>query len=114
MPFTTGPIENTGNQPANASRVRVKILNLTGGRLTGVVRVFRLNGTRQLISSTNFSVNANASDFITRNLGGTPFEYEVEILPNQNGGLFSVWGLTAADRIIPAQRVLNSELTQIR
>ncbi|MCM3745216.1 ATPase [Sporosarcina luteola] len=113
MPFTTGPIENTGNLPANAARVRVKILNLTGGRLTGVVRVFRLNGTRQLISSTNFSVNANASTFITRNLGGSP-QYEVEIIPNQNGGLFSVWGLTAADRIIAAQRVLNSELTQIR
>ncbi|MCG7345971.1 ATPase [Sporosarcina sp. ACRSL] len=113
MPFTTGPIENTGNQPANAARVRVKILNLTGGTLTGTVRVFRLNGTRQLISSTNFSVNANASTLITRNLGGSP-EYEVEILPNQNGGLFSVWGLTAANQIIAAQRVLHSELTQIR
>ena len=39
MPLTTGPIENTGNQPANAASVRVKILNLTGGLLTGVVRV---------------------------------------------------------------------------
>jgi hypothetical protein len=113
MPFTTGPIENTGNQPANASKVRVKILNLTGGPLTGVVRVFRLNGTRQLISSTNFSVNASASTFITRNLGGSP-QYEVEIHPNQNGGLFSVYGLTASDVVITAQRVLHSELTQIQ
>ncbi|MGG0669210.1 hypothetical protein [Sporosarcina koreensis] len=113
MPLTTGPIENTGNQPANAARVRVKILNLTGGTLTGVIRVFRLNGTRQLISSTNFSVNANASAVVTRNLGGSP-QYEVEIVPNQNGGLFSVYGLTAADVIITAQRVLHSELTQIQ
>lgn len=113
MPFTTGPIENTGNQPANATRVRVKILNLSGGRLTGVIRVFRLNGTRQLISSTNFSVNANASTFITRNLGGSP-QYEVEIVPNQSGGFFSVYGLTAAGVIISAQRVLHSELTQMR
>jgi hypothetical protein len=114
MPFTTGPIENTGNQPANAARVRVKVLNLTGGRLTGVIRVFRLNGTRQLISSTNFSVNANASTLVTRNLPRNTFEYEVEIIPNQNGGLFSVYGLTAGFQIITAQRVLHSELTQIR
>ena len=114
MPFTTGPIENVGNQPANAARVQVKILNLTGGTLTGVVRVFRLNGTRQLISSTNFSVNANASTFVTRNLGGTPFQYEVEIVPNQNGGMYSVYGITAGGVIITAQRVLHSELTQIR
>lgn len=113
MPFTTGPIENTGNQPANATNVRVKILNLTGGTLTGVVRVFRLNGTRQLLSSTSFSVNANASTFITRNLGGSP-EYEVEIVPNQSGGLYTVYGRTAAGVIITAQRVLNSELTPIR
>lgn len=26
MALTTGPIENVGNQPANANRVRVKIL----------------------------------------------------------------------------------------
>ncbi|MCT6818278.1 MAG: ATPase, partial [Lysinibacillus fusiformis] len=55
MPLTTGPIENTGNQPANASSVRVKVLNLTGGLLTGVVRVFRLNGSRQLLSTTPFA-----------------------------------------------------------
>ncbi|WP_252504321.1 ATPase [Sporosarcina sp. Marseille-Q4943] len=113
MPFTTGPIENTGNLPANATNVRIKILNLTGGTLTGVVRVFRLNGTRQLISSTNFSVNTNASTLITRNLGGSP-EYEVEIVPNQSGGLYSVYGRTAAGVIIAAQRVLNSELTPIQ
>lgn len=113
MPFTTGPIENSGNLPANASNVRVKVLNLTGGTLTGVVRVFRLNGTRQLISSTNFSANANGSAFVTPNLGGTPFQYEVEIIPNQNGGVYSVYGRTAAGVIITAQRVLHSELTQI-
>ncbi len=41
MALTTGPIENVGNQPANANRVRVKILNRTAGPLTGVARVFR-------------------------------------------------------------------------
>ena len=30
MVFTTGPIENQGNQPANATNARVKILNRTG------------------------------------------------------------------------------------
>lgn len=113
MPFTTGPIENSGNQPANASNVRAKILNRTGGPLTGVVRVFRLNGTRHLISSATFNANANASTFVTLNLGGTPFQYEVEIVPNQNGGLYTVYGRTASGVIIAAQRVLHSELTQI-
>lgn len=112
MTFTTGPIENTGNQPANAASVRIKILNLTGGLLTGVVRVFRLNGTRRLLSTTAFAVNTNSSTFITRGLGNSA-EYEVEIVPNQDGGLFSVYGRTASGVIITAQRVLNSELTEI-
>ncbi|MBG9456170.1 ATPase [Lysinibacillus sphaericus] len=112
MPLTTGPIENTGNQPANAASVRIKILNLTGGTLTGVVRVFRLNGTRRLLSTTAFAVNANASTFITRSVLGSA-QYEVEIVPDQNGGLYSVYGRTASGVIITAQRVLNSELTEI-
>ena len=113
MPFTTGPIENNGNQPANATNVRVKILNRTGGSLTGVARVFRLDGSRRLLSSANFSADANASDFVTLNLVGGAFQYEVEIVPNQNGGLFSVYGRTASNVIITAQRVLHSELVQI-
>ena len=112
MPLTTGPIENQGNQPANAANARVKVLNRTGGTLTGVVRVFRLNGTRQLVSSASFSANANASTFVTLGVGGA-FQYEVEIVPNQTGGLYSVDGRTAAGVIIDAQRFSNSELTPI-
>ena len=112
MPLTTGPIENTGNQPANATSVRIKILNLTGGLLTGVVRVFRLNGSRQLLSTTPFAANANASAFVTPSVGGAA-QYEVEIVPNQTGGLYSVYGRTASGVLITAQRFVNSELTQI-
>lgn len=112
MPLTTGPIENVGNQPANATNVRVKILNLTGGPLSGVVRVFRLNGTRQLITSGSFNVSANSSTFVTLNIGGS-LQYEVEIVPNQTGGLYSVYGRTASGVLITAQRVLHSELVQI-
>lgn len=112
MPLTTGPIENTGNLPANASSVRIKVLNLTGGPLSGVVRVYRLNGTRQLLSATPFSAGANASTFVTPSVAGS-FQYEVEIAPNQTGGLYSVYGRTASGVIIDAQRFVNSELTQI-
>ena len=112
MPLTTGPIENTGNQPANATSVRVKVLNLTGGLLTGVVRVFKLNGTRQLLSTTPFAAAANASTFVTPSVNGT-FQYEVEIAPNQTGGIYSVYGRTASGVIITAQRFVNSELTSI-
>jgi len=112
MPLTTGPIENTGNLPANASSVRIKVLNLTGGLLTGVVRVFRLNGSRQLLSTTPFAANANASTFVTPSVGNAA-QYEVEIVPNQTGGLYSVYGRTASGVIIDAQRFVNSELTQI-
>ncbi|PFD97840.1 ATPase [Bacillus cereus] len=117
MPFTTGPIENVGNQPNDANEARVKILNRTGGTLTGVVRSFKLNGTRALIEQRNFSVPANASTFINLSLvhstSGRAAQYEVEIVPNQNGGLYSVYGVTPQDVIITAQRVLNTELTQI-
>jgi hypothetical protein len=113
MPLTTGPIENVGNLPANATNVRVKILNLTGGRLSGVVNLYRLNGTRRLVSSANFSVGANASTFVTLNLVGGAFQYETEIVPNQTGGLYTVYGRTASGVIIVAQRVLNSELVPI-
>ncbi|MCL1694762.1 MULTISPECIES: ATPase [unclassified Lysinibacillus] len=112
MPLTTGPIENTGNQPANAASVRIKVLNLTGGLLTGVVRVFRLNGTRQLLSTTPFAANANASTFVTPSVASSA-QYEVEIVPNQTGGLYSVYGRTASGVIIAAQRFVNSELTPI-
>jgi len=116
MPFTTGPIENVGNQPSNATNARVKILNRTIGRLTGVVRSFRLNGTRTLIQQQSFNVAPNASTFLTLSLVhpilGRAAQYEVEIAPDQNGGLFSVYGRTANNIIITAQRVLNSELTQ--
>ncbi|MCH7323399.1 ATPase [Solibacillus sp. MA9] len=112
MPLTTGPIENQGNQPANATNVRIKVLNLSGGLLTGVVRVFKLNGTRQLVSTTPFAANANASTFVTPGLGGA-FQYEVEIVPNQTGGLYSVYGRTASGVIIDAQRFVHSELTPI-
>ena len=111
MPLTTGPIENTGNLPANASSVRIKVLNLTGGLLTGVVRVFRLNGTRQLLSTTPFAANANASTFVTPSVSAA--QYEVEIVPNQTGGLYSVYGRTTSGVIIDAQRFVNSELTPI-
>ncbi|QTD41146.1 ATPase [Sporosarcina sp. Te-1] len=113
MPLTTGPIENMGNQPANATTVRVKILNRTGGPLTGVVRVFRLNGTRQLINSSNFNVGANASGFVTLSLIGGAHQYETEIVPNQAGGIYTAYGRTASGVIITAQRVLNSELTPV-
>ncbi|MFJ7935989.1 ATPase [Sporosarcina sp. NPDC096371] len=113
MPLTTGPIENMGNQPANATTVRVKILNRTGGELTGVVRVFRLNGTRRLLSSANFNVRANASGFVTLSLVGGASQYETEIVPNQTGGLYSAYGRTASGVVITAQRVLHSELVQI-
>ena len=113
MPFTTGPIENTGNQPANANRVRVKVLNRSGGTLTGLIRVFRLNGTRVLLSQANFSVAANASAVHTLNLTGTVLQYEVEIIPNFAGGLYSVYGLTPANIVIPAQRIVHSELTRV-
>ncbi|MDW0113673.1 ATPase [Sporosarcina saromensis] len=113
MPYTTGPIENVGNLPSNATSVQIKILNRTGGMLTGVVRVFRLNGTRQLITSTNFAAAANASTVRNLGLGAGTLQYEVEIVPNQNGGIYSVYGLTASGVILQAQRVLNSELTQI-
>lgn len=112
MPLTTGPIENSGNLPANAASVRIKVLNLTGGLITGVVRVFRLNGTRQLLSTTPFAAASNASTFVTPGVGGA-FQYEVEIVPNQTGGLYSVYGRTSAGIIIDAQRFVNSELTQI-
>ncbi|HFJ9464593.1 ATPase [Bacillus cereus] len=116
MALTTGPIENVGNQPANANRVRVKILNRTAGPLTGVARVFRLDGSLVLIEQVNFNVNSNASTFATLSLVhptfGQAFEYEVQIVPNQPGGLYSVYGLTAENVIITAQRVVNSELTQ--
>jgi len=113
MAFTTGPIENQGNLPANATNVRVKVLNRTAGALNGVIRVFRLNGTRTQIAASLFNANANSSTFVTLNLTSNTFEYEVVIEPNQNGGLFSVYGRTASNVIITAQRVLHSELTQI-
>ncbi|CAI8754664.1 MULTISPECIES: hypothetical protein [Bacillus] len=117
MPFTTGPIENVGNQPANANRAKVKILNRTGGTLNGVLRSFRLDGTRTLIEQRNFTVAANASTLVILSLVhstlGQADQYEVEIVPNQNGGIYSVYGVTAQGVIITAQRVLNTELTQI-
>lgn len=113
MPYTTGPIENFGNLPSDATTVRIKILNRTGGMLSGVVRVFKLNGTRQLLSSSNFSAAANASTFRNLSLGSGTQQYEVEIVPNQNGGIYSVYGITASGVIVAAQRVLHSELTQI-
>ncbi|WP_410985775.1 ATPase [Bacillus cereus] len=117
MPFTTGPIENVGNQPANANRARVKILNRTGGTLNGVLRSFRLDGTRTLIEQRNFTAAANASTFVTLSLVhstlGQADQYEIEIVPNQNGGIYSVYGVTAQGILITAQRVLNTELTQI-
>ncbi|KOS64688.1 ATPase [Lysinibacillus agricola] len=112
MPLTTGPIENTGNLPANATSVRVIILNLTGGLLTGAVRVFKLNGTRKLLSTTSFSVDANASTSVTPSVGNAT-QFEVEIVPNQTGGLYSVYGRTASGVLITAQRFLHSELTEI-
>ena len=117
MVLTTGPIENVGNQPANATNARVKILNRTGATLTGTVRSIRLNGTRILIDSRSFSVPPSSSTFITLSLVhptlGQAAQYEVDINPNQPGGIYSVYGRTAAGTIITAQRVLNSELTEI-
>ncbi|MBO1625966.1 ATPase [Bacillus arachidis] len=117
MPFSTGPIENVGNQPNDARKARVKILNRTGGTLNGVLRSFRLNGTRALIEQRNFSVAANASTLVVLSLvhftSGQADQYEVEIVPNQNGGIYSVYGVTPQGVIITAQRVLNTELTQI-
>ncbi|MDQ0243002.1 hypothetical protein J2S09_000538 [Bacillus fengqiuensis] len=117
MPFTTGPIENTGSQPSSANSVRVKILNRrTAGTISGVVRTFRLNGTRRLIDERTFSVAPNASALrvlsLIHSTLGRAEQYEVEIVPNQAGGLYSVWGIAAGGVIITSQRVLHSELTE--
>ncbi|MEK4070044.1 ATPase [Peribacillus sp. FSL R5-0717] len=109
MALTTGPIENVGNQPGDADDVRVKILNRASGPISGLIRAVRLNGTRILIEEQSYNVPVNSSAIRTLNLDGA-FEYEVVIIPNQNGGIFTVYGRSGGT-IIDAQRVLNSELT---
>jgi hypothetical protein len=110
MALTTGPIENVGNQPGNADNVRVKILNRTSGPISGLIRAVRLNGTRVLIEEQSYNVPVNSSAIRTIDFVGSTLEYEVVIIPNQNGGIFTVYGRLEGT-IIDAQRVLNSELT---
>lgn len=110
MALTTGPIENLGNQPGNADTVLVKILNRTSGPISGLIRLVRLNGgTRVLIGEQSYNVPVNASAIRILSLGVSS-QYEVVIIPDQNGGIFNVYGISAGT-IIDAQRVLNSELT---
>jgi hypothetical protein len=114
--FTTGPIENVGASPSPAARAFVKVLNPTGSPITGVARSFRCDGTRQLIQQRSFTVPANSCQAVVLNLlfGGVFVpEFEIEIVPNQSGGLFSVFPKTLTNIIIASQRVLHSELKEI-
>ena len=116
MAFTTGPIENVGASPAPAAVAFVKVLNPTRNPITGVARSFRCDGTRQLIQQRSFTVPANSCQAVVLSLlfGGffVP-EFDIEIVPNQSGGLFSVFPKTLTNIIITSQRVLHSELTEI-
>jgi hypothetical protein len=114
--FSTGPIENVGASPAPAVRAFVKVLNRTGSPLTGVARSFRCDGTRQLIQERSFTVPANSCQSVVLSLvfrGALVPEFEIEIVPNQPGGLFAVFPKTITNVIIASQRVLHSELTEI-
>jgi hypothetical protein len=112
--YSSGPIE------ADSSGIIVgivKVVNLAADAVDVRVRLFNLNGIRDLIFEDNFSVGSFSS-------GNTPFsvpevtdEYEVTVRLDTPGNvddvLISYWGKDASNNIIASQRLVHEEFHRL-
>lgn len=116
--YSTGPVENSVNvdttftPPGASSFVFVKALNnSTCINVRVRVKLFELNGTKQLVSNQLFTLGRFQSDFVILDVA-TLAQYEVQIFTSHRNVLVSVWGKNADGQLVAAQRFVQRELTK--
>lgn len=110
--YSTGAVENAA---ANASTsVWVKVLNLSENQEILVdVKIFKLNGQKTEIATSNFTVFPSSSDFDVFDIIDI-LQYEVQVeVSNPANALVTVWGKDANANLLAAHRFVQNELNVI-
>ncbi len=110
--YSTGPVENAAINASTSTWV--KVLNLSENKDVSVeVKVFRLNGQKAEIASSNFIVFPLSSDFDVFEVLDI-LQYEVQISVSDKANvLVTVWGKDADANLLPAHRFVQNELSII-
>ncbi|MGD8188957.1 hypothetical protein ACQCN2_03040 [Brevibacillus ginsengisoli] len=78
--YSTGSLEKQA--PNRSRKVFTKVLNKGTSSITARVRVFKLNGTKELIQSISLTVPPKSSRFVNTLLGTHIKQFEVQIQVN--------------------------------
>jgi hypothetical protein len=113
--YSSGPMEP---EVTGISSGVVNVENLNSTNSVAVrVRLFDLNGTRDLVFEDNFSVESFSSNFtsfgITEDLGNYSITVRLDTEENVDLVLISYWGRDADSNIIPSQRLVHEEFHRL-
>ncbi|WP_342047796.1 hypothetical protein [Bacillus sp. OTU530] len=116
MALTTGIIANTGPNPARFILMNIDNDNLSFSS-TVIYHIYVWNSlvSKSLIYADSLNINANTSLILNFNITGNTF-YEVQFLVTgqvPTDTIINVFGIELSGNVIPHQRVLDQELTQI-
>ncbi len=110
--YSTGPVENAAGNASTSTWV--KVINLSENQEIMVdIKVYRLNGQKTEIASSNFTVFPQSSDFDVFEVIDV-LQYEVQIsVSSAENALVSVWGKDANADLVAAHRFVQNELNII-
>ncbi|MDP1513042.1 hypothetical protein L8C07_23770 [Paenibacillus sp. CMAA1739] len=117
MAFTTGIITNTGTV-SSATNLAINIGNDNLSFSSNVVyHIYVWNSTvsKALVYAGSLNINANTSQLLNFNIAGN-FAYEVQFLVTgtvPTDTVITVFGTDSSGNVIPYQKVLQQDLTQI-
>lgn len=117
--YSTGPIENAIGLgvigPPVSEKVFVKALNNDEWNDTNVeIKVFKLNGHKELLGSETLHIGPQASGFERFDVSGA-FEWEVQATVTGDARkrtLLGVFGKDSDGNLVAAQRLVHTELSQ--
>ncbi|MET3209371.1 UNVERIFIED_CONTAM: hypothetical protein ABIC26_002315 [Paenibacillus sp. PvR008] len=116
MASTTGIITNTGTTPASNLVINISNDNLSfSSNVVYHIYVWNSLVSKSLVYSNSLTINANTSQILSFNITGNT-SYEVQFLVTgtvPTDTVITVFGTDSSGNVIPHQKVLQEELTQI-
>lgn len=116
MALTTGIITNTGIAPATNLVINIDNDNLSfSSSVVYHIYIWNTIASKELIYSNSLTINANTSEIASFNISGNS-AYEVQFLVTgqiPTDTVINVFGTDSSGNVIPHQKVLQQDLTQI-
>lgn len=116
MALTTGIITNTGVNPATNIVINIDNDNLSfSSNVVYHIYVWNSSVSKSLVYANLLTIFANSSQILSFNIAGN-FAYEVQFLVTgqiPTDTVITVFGTDSSGTVIPYQKVLQQQLTQI-